>query len=143
MKKSTIDYILKGLELIILLVGVIAASVLAYQQLSFNRQLVEADYRPQLEVKEENNQVKIYNRGQKAVNLNTFKVEPSEKSFFSVDQRSIFPGEPIVINMVKAVEPYINYEKPSKYLSYRIFFSIKTLSGNKYYDGIIVRNSSV
>jgi len=136
MKKTT-DFWLRIAELFILSIGVIAASILAYQQLAFNRQLVDADYRPSLEVKEENNQIRIYNRGVNAVHLDTFKIEPSGKSFFSIDQRTVFPGSSIDFNMVKAVEPYLNYEESSRYLVYRIFFSIKTLSGNKFYDGII------
>lgn len=137
MKKET-DFRLRIIELSILLIGVIAASVLAYQQFDFDRQIVNEDYQPLLEAKGENNQIKLYNRGSRVVNLQNYKVEPSDKLYFSIYQHSVFPGDSIDLDIVNAINPYLNKEKPPEHLLYSLFFSAKMPQGeNIIYQGVL------
>ena len=134
---SKTDIKLKIVEIIILALTAMAAFWVGYQQLSINRQLVEADFRPLLEAVNKEDEIRLYNRGSKVINLEFIRLEPTDKpKLFTGYQHTIFPGDFVVLNVVEAIDQYLN-RKDFFAPIYEIFFAIKTPSEIKFYQGLI------
>lgn len=134
---SKTDVALKIVEIIILALAAAAAFWVGIQQLAINRQLVEADFRPLLEVVDKDDEIRLYNRGSKVVNLEFIRLEPTDKlKLFTAYQHTIFPGDFVVLDIIGAIEQYLNQEDFFAPI-YEIFFTVKTPAEIKFYQGLI------
>lgn len=129
---------LKLIEILVIFLGVVAAFWIGYQQLSINRQLTDANYRPLLEVANENNKLALHNRGESTISLEFYRVEPTNKPLlFTSYQRSIFPGDSAVLDIKDGLSSYIDPQQPNNFSILEIFFAVKNPSGYKFFQGLI------
>lgn len=132
-----INLVLKIFEVLGIFFAAVLAFWVGYQQLIINRQLVDADYRPLLEVVDQKGEIKLYNRGDRVINLEFIRLEPTDKPrLFTGYQHSIFPGDSVDLNVVDAIKQYLN-QKEFFAPIYEIFFVIKTPSKTRFYQGLI------